>query len=165
MPGTSAGTFARRQRSGRIRDLAVIRLDRGILARKHHVHLQERARSVHAVVVELRVQRLQRAGRRRLARVDVMVAVHQDLGLHDRHDAALLAQRRVPRHRVHVREEGEVRGEPVADEDGGAPLGEPGPEIAVLAQPFAQPVEALRHGLAGEQGQRLRPRVDLDARG
>ena len=118
----------------RLGDLHGTGLRRGAGARQHHVHLEERARQVDAMLRELRVQRAQRPGGRRPARLDRVVAVHQDLRLHDRDDAGLLAERRVARHRVRVREDGEVGGDVVADEDRGAPLGEPRPELPVVAR-------------------------------
>ena len=60
------------------------------------------------MVAELSVQPVERLRGRRLAGGEVVLAVHQDLGLDDRDDAGLLTERRVPRHRVPVREHGEV---------------------------------------------------------
>ena len=55
-------------------------------------------------------------------------------------------------------------GMPLADEDRGAPLGEPRAELTVVREPLAEPVESLGDRLAGEHRQRLRARVHLDAR-
>ena len=59
--------------------------------------------SVHALLEQLAVERLERAPTvTSNDALDRVVAVHQHLGLDDRHDAGLLAQRRVPRQRVRV---------------------------------------------------------------
>ena len=110
----------------------------------------------------LLVQRVQRAPGGLLARGDRVVAVHQDLGLDDRHDVGLLAQGRVARHRVGVRVDREIGRGALADDDRRAPLREARAELAVLGESLAQPVQALGDGLAGEQRERLRAGVDLD---
>ena len=53
-------------------------------------------------------------------------------------------------------------GNPVADRDHGAPLGEARAEAAVLLEPLAQAVEPFGDRLAGSARERLRAGVDLD---
>ena len=99
-----------------------------------------------------------------VAGLDRVVAVHQHLGLDDRHEPGLLAERGVARERVRVRVEAGIGRDAVADRDHRAPLREAGAELVVLLEPLAQPVESLGHRLAGVERQRLRARVDLDPR-
>ena len=83
------------------------------------------------------------------AALDRVVAVHQHLGLDDRHDARFLAQRGVARERVRVHVDAVRRRDAVADVDvRRAPLGEARAELAVLGEPLAQAVETLGDGLA-----------------
>ena len=89
-------------------------------------------REVDALVVELVEDLVQRPRGRAVARLDVVVGVHQHLGLDDRHDPLLLAERRVARERVRVDLDAVGRGDAVADRDHRAPLGEAGAEAAVL---------------------------------
>ena len=97
------------------------------------------------------------------AALDRVVAVHQHLGLDDRHEPGLLAERRVARERVRVRPDAVLARDAVADRDHGAPLREARAELAVLLEPLAQAVEALGDLLAGRERERLRALVDLDA--
>ena len=76
-------------------------------------------------------------------------AVHQHLGLDDRHDVGFLAQRRVTRERVGVDVDAVRARDVVADRDDRAPLREPGAESAVLVEPLAQTVETFGDELAG----------------
>src|SRR5690606_13335972 len=94
----------------------------------------------------------------------VVVAVHQHLRLHHRHDALLLAQGRVAGQGVAVGLDAGTRGHVLADGDDGAPLGETGAQLRVLLQAVAQAVQALGDQLAGEAGQRHGALVDLDDR-
>jgi len=112
---------------------------------------------------ERRVGRAQRRLAHLLAALHRMAAVEQHLGLDDRHDRGLLAQRCVARERVRVRVQAGVRGNGLADGDHGAPFCEARAEPEVLGEPLAQPVETLRHFLPGAQRQILGPLVDLDA--
>ena len=91
-------------------------------------------------------------------------AIHQHLRLDDRHQPRLLAQRGVARERVAFAHTQYSLGRSVADRVCGAPLGEPGPESAILLEPLAQPVEPLGDRLALRVGERLRALVDLDPR-
>ncbi len=93
-----------------------------------------------------------------------MVAVHQHFRLHHRHQAALLAQRRVTGERVGVGLDAGARRDVVADVDHRAPLGEARAELVILLEPIAQAVETLGDDLAREAGQGMRALVDLDAR-
>ena len=93
-----------------------------------------------------------------------MVGVHQHLGLDDRDDPGLLAERGVARERLGVDPDAVAARQAVADGQGGPPLGEPGAQLVVLGEPLAEAVEALRDRLAGRAGQRLHTGVDLDPR-
>src|SRR5690606_19025232 len=81
-----------------------------------------------------------------------------------RHQALLLAERRIAGQRVGVRVDAAARGDRLADVDHRAPLGEAGTQLVVLLQPRAQAVEAFGHHLAREAGQGMGALVDLDAR-
>jgi len=120
----------------RLRDRAIVVLHRVALAGHDHVDLQQRAGQLDPVRIELAIQRVQGPAGGVLARREIVVAVHQDLGLDDRHDVGLLAQGRVARHRVRVRIDGEGGRGVGADDDRRTPLGEPGPESAVLRESF-----------------------------
>ena len=87
--------------------------------------------------------RAQRAVGHLVAALDRVRAVHQHLGLDDRDEPALDAQRRVARERVGVGLDAGVARDPVADLDHGPPLREARAEAAVLADPLAQAVEPL----------------------
>ena len=114
--------------------------------------------------VELGEHRAKRPPCHVVAGLDRVVAVHQHLGLDDRHDARLLAERRVPREGVRVRVEACVGRDAVPDRDHGAPLREARAELVVLLEPRAQAVEPLGDLLAGEARHVVRARVDLDPR-
>src|SRR5437764_1076630 len=92
-----------------------------------------------------------------------MCAVHQHLGLDDRHDPRLLAERRVAGERVRVRPDGVLARQAVRDRVRGAPLREARAQAVVLLQPLAQAVEAFGDRLALGERERLRAQVDLDA--
>src|SRR6202035_2756718 len=98
------------------------------------------------------------------AAVDVVAAVHQHFGLDDRHDARVLAQRRVTRERVRIgADAGIARHAVLADVDHRAPFGEFGAEPAIFAEPLAQAVEAFGDHFARAVRQRFYALVDLDA--
>ena len=85
-----------------------------------------------------------------LAALQRVVAVHQHLGLHDRHDAGLLAQRRVARQRFCIGIDRVGGRNARADIDHGAPFRESGAELVVLGESLAQAVESLGDGLTRE---------------
>ena len=93
-----------------------------------------------------------------------MRSVLQHLGLDDRDDAGLLAERGVAGECVRVRPDAVLARLCVADGVRRAPLGKAGSEVAVLLEPLAQAVEAFGHGLALGVRERLRALVHLDAR-
>ena len=107
---------------------------------------------------------LQRARGDLVAALDRVVGVHEHLGLDDRDDAGLLAERGVAGERMRVRADARDRRDAVADRDDRAPLREARAEPAVLLEPCAQAVEPLRDLLAGEAGQVVSAGVDLDPR-
>ena len=152
---------------GRERDLVHRRGRLAALARAHHVGLEQRALEHDVVVGERLVARgddLLRHDRRVLDRV---LAVHQHLGLDDRHEPVRLADRRVARERVRVLVDRELRrrrARHVRDLEHGAPLGEARALLVVLGAALAEVVDALRARLAVRAEERLHALVDLDAR-
>ena len=114
--------------------------------------------------MQLRVDGVEHAPGRLRRLLDRVLAVLQHLGLDDRHDPRLLAQRRVARQRVGVRPDAVLARPAAADGVGRAPLREARAEPAVLLEPLAQPVQPLgdRLGPVGQR-ERLRAQVDLDS--
>jgi len=86
-----------------------------------------------------------------------VVAVHQHLGLDDRDDPGLLAQRRGAGERVSVDLDTAAARQVIADRDHGAPLREPRAELPVLREALAQAVEALGHLLLLSPARGLAP--------
>ena len=135
----------------------------GVVAGEHHVRLQQRALEVDALVVQLGVDAPAGRGRSPVALSSIVwVAVHQHLGLDDRHEARLLGERRIARERVGVRPDAVLARPSAADRVRRAPLREARAEPAVLREPLAQPVETLGDRLAVGERERLRALVDLD---
>ena len=112
---------------------------------------------------QLRIERVQHARGDVIRALDRVRPVHEHLGLDDRHDPGLLAERRVAGERMRVRPDAVLARERVGDRVRRAPLREARAEVAVLLEPPAQPVEAFGDGLAFGERQRLRAQVDLDA--
>ena len=112
----------------------------------------------------LGVQRVEGVGGGRFTGGEIVVAVHEDLGLDDRHDPGLLAEGGVAGHRVAVRDAGERGRQPVADDDRGAPFRESCPQAVILGEAFPQPVEPFGDRFAGEGRERLGAGVHLDPR-
>ncbi len=135
----------------------------GFLARNDHVGLEHGAFQGHARLVELVIDRAQHPFGDAVAGVDVVGAVHQDLGLDDRHDLLFLAERRIAGERVRIGLDAGPGRNPVADIDDGAPLGELRAQRAIFGKPLAQPIETFGDDLARAVGQGLGPLVDLDA--
>ena len=98
IPGTSAGTWRRKlctvSSRDRLRASACVGQP---LPGDHHVRLEQRPAQVDVLLVELGEDRAQRAPGHLVADLDRVVGVHQHLGLDDRHEPGLLAQRRVAR--------------------------------------------------------------------
>ena len=140
------------------------RLLRAALPRDHHVRLQERPAQVDPLDQQLVERPLQRARGDVVAALDRVVGVHEHLGLDDRDDAGLLAERGVAGERMRVRADARDRRDAVSDRDDRAPLREARAEAAVLLEPCAQAVEPLRDLLAREAREVVSARVDLDAR-
>jgi hypothetical protein len=92
-----------------------------------------------------------------------VIAVHQHLGLDDRHQILFLAQGRIARERMRIGADAIVARDAGADIDDGPPFAEFRAELAILDQSLAQAVEAFGDGLAGGEGKRLRSLIDLDA--
>src|SRR5918992_1623 len=140
------------------------RLLRAGVPGQDHVRLQHHALEPDALL-EQRVEDLvQHPPRDLLRALDRMVAVHQHLGLDDRDDAGLLAERGVARQGVGVQLDRAPGGQGLArDRDHRSPLGEARPELAVLRQAPSKAVESLCDGFARRARERLRTGVDLDA--
>ena len=117
-----------------------------------------------AIEIERVVDGIQRPFRDLLAAVDVVIAVHQHLGLHDRDEPGLLAERRVARERVRVRPDAVLAGDAGADRVGRAPLREARAEPVILLQPLAlTDGETITEGLDGLR-ERLEEYRELGAR-
>ena len=103
MPGTAAGTWRLRQRTVAVATCSGVACVGALLARDHHVGLEDHAFEMDAVPLELREHLGQHvASRDLLAALDRMRAIHQYLGLDDRHDVLFLAERRVARQRLGI---------------------------------------------------------------
>ena len=92
-----------------------------------------------------------------------VIAVDEHFGLHDRHDAFRLADRRVRRQRFRVGLDAERRGIAVGDAVDLAPLGEARALSLVGLETLGQAIEAARDQIAGRIGEGHRALVDLDA--
>src|SRR5207244_9012776 len=103
---------------------------------------------IEALIVQLRVDRLEDAAGCLPALRDRVRAVLQHLRLDDRNDVGFLAERRVPGERVRVRPDAVLARLVGGDRVGRAPLREARAELAVLLEPPAKPVETLRGRLA-----------------
>lgn len=79
-----------------------------------------------------------------LAALQVVVAVRQDLGLDDRHDAVHLAHGRVAGEHVRVLEHRLVAGRVMSDLEHAAPLREMAAVLLVLGAALAQVVQTCR---------------------
>jgi hypothetical protein len=134
-PG-NRGRHVLRQRVQRRRGNLV---DAGAVARlvagEDHVRLEQRPLDVDALVEELGVDGREDARRDEAAPLDRVRPVLQHLGLDDRDDSRLLAQRGVAGERMRVRPDAVLARHRVADRVRRAPLGEAGTEPAVLLEP------------------------------
>jgi hypothetical protein len=94
-----------------------------------------------------------------------VVAVHQDLGLHDRHQAVLLHRAGVAGQAPGVLAHRQLRGSAVgADLQHGAPFGEAGTTGVIAGRPLRQALQPGAPALARHAaGQGLHPLVHLDA--
>ena len=167
MPGTAAGTVRRKQRTVASATCCGLACVRVLLAGDHHVGLEQDRLERNAVARELGEHRAQRALGCGEAGLDRVAAVHQDLGLDDRHQILLDGDGGVARQRVGVGVDREIGRDALVldvDVDHGAPLGEARAELAVFGAALAQPVEAFGDLLVGRSGERLGAGVDLDAR-
>lgn len=94
-----------------------------------------------------------------------MGAVHEDLGLHDGHQAVLLANAGVAGQGLHVLLDGQLRGSAaVRDADHAAPLGKACAHGVVLCAPRAKVSDALGHRLAIGAGNGLHSLVHLQSK-
>ena len=85
---------------GCLGNLFVGHLLRRLVARQHHVRLEEQPLERASLFEQLVEHRLLRGLRHVEGAINGVIALHVHLGLHDRHDARFLAQRRVARERV-----------------------------------------------------------------
>jgi hypothetical protein len=156
MPGTAAGTVFRQALRRHLGHFLAAGLIRALLARDHHVRLQDRPFQDHALIKQLGVEPLEGELGHFITALDGVIAIHQNLGLDDGDDIGFLAQRRVAGQRVHVHIHGVLGGNVLAiDVDDGAPFGEARAQIMILGQTLAQTIEALGDGLAFGARQRL----------
>jgi hypothetical protein len=114
-------------------------LDRVQGAGHHHVRLEDHALEDDTLAVELVEQRDERGLRDVEAAIDVVVAVHQHLGLDDRHDPRLLAERGVAGERVGIGVDAIGARDVLADVDDRAPLGEAGAELVIFGSRSRRP--------------------------
>ncbi len=103
-----------------------------LLAGNDHVGLEHNAVKSNAVVAELLKDNLEGARGDLKAAVNVVVAIHQDLGLNNGHNAALLAQGRVAGQQEGIHADGTVGGDARANGDHSTPLGKASAELVVL---------------------------------
>mmetsp|Transcript_38527 Transcript_38527/g.110170 ORF Transcript_38527/g.110170 Transcript_38527/m.110170 type:complete len:234 (-) Transcript_38527:91-792(-) len=98
--------------------------------------------------------------------LDVVVAVRQNLGLHDRHQLVLLADGRITRECVCGFLDGEVGGFAGGLVDGqhGTPLSEPSTLVVVVLATLPQTIQTLCGGLSVAEWEWHEALVDLDAR-
>ena len=135
-----------------------------LLARHDHVGLEDDALQLHAGIEQLAEDRFQHPAGDALASCDVMGAVHQHFGFHDRHDAVFLGQRRIAGQRLGIGIDAIVGGNAIGDIDQRPPLGEARAQLVIFDETFAQPVQPFGDGLARAAGQGLGAGIDLDAR-
>ena len=147
----------------RIRDLVDALLLRVLQARQHHVRFQQHAFEQHALCVDLVEHRTKDLLGDRLAPGQRMPAIYQNFRLDDRHQADLLAQRRVARERMRIGENAATGRKPGIHRDHGAPLGEPRAETRVTGETLTQTVETFGDLFPGVARQRVCAGVDLDA--
>ena len=155
IPGTAAGTCWYRK-SIVAAATSSTPAPSGVVAREHHVRLQQRAaKSTRWSRSSVKTACSTRPVAARS--LDRVRAVHQHLGLDDRDDAGLLAERRVPRERVRVRPDAVLARHVGADRVRRAPLREARAELAVLLEPPAQAVETLGDRLASASASGFAP--------
>src|SRR5207245_9279447 len=162
-PGHRGRYMAKEATNRLVCDLVVRDLARRVVTRQHHVRLEQDSFRLHALVPQLREDRVQRSRRDLEASLERVVAVHQHLRLHDRDEARLLYKRRITGKRVRIRPDAVLTRDLFADRDHRAPFGEPRAELAVLGESLAQAVEPLGDRLAFGKRERLGAGVDLDA--
>ena len=97
---------------------------------------------------------------------DVVVAIHQDLGLHDGHEALLLHGAGVAGQAPGVLAHRQFAGAAIAaDAQHGAPFGKAGASGVIAFRPLRQAAQAGAPGFARQPaGEGFNPLVDLDAR-
>ena len=95
--------------------------------------------------------------------LDVVVAVHQHLGLHDGHHAHRLADRRIAGQHLGIGLDAQRGGRAVLDLVDLAPLGETGALFLVGLQALGQAIQPLGDEIAGGQRQGDLALVHLDA--
>ena len=93
MPGTAAGTLTAEAAERGGRDLRHRGLTRTVLAGDDHVRLEQHPFQRDPLLGQLTEHGAQDRARDFLAALDGVRAVHQHLGLDDRHEAGLLAER------------------------------------------------------------------------
>ena len=133
-------------------------------SREHHVRFEEGALQVDVVVAESLVDGCEGPLGRIDAGLEVVVAVRQDLRLHDGAEAVHLADAGVAGQDVGVLPDRELRGLLAADFQNAAPLGKAGTSLVVLLAALSKSVEPLGGRLIVRAQQLHDSLVHLDAR-
>ena len=92
-----------------------------------------------------------------------MFSVHQHFRLDDRHQMLFLAERGVSPKGVCIRNHTRSARQRIRNTKNGSPLGKASTHVTVRCEAVAKPVEPFGNRFAGRTGQRLGPRVNLDA--
>ena len=139
-------------------------LPRVLLAGHHHAWLQQRVLENYSVSMQ-RVKHFVQNGLGDLGTaVDAVIAVDQDLGLNDRHDAMLLADRGIAGKRFGVGLDRKPTRKRVGHVVDGAPFREACALLLVTIKALRQSVQPLGDFVTGCVGQWNLAGIDLDPR-
>jgi len=139
-------------------------LSGAILTGAHHVGLQEGTFQQDVVPVEAPVYVGEHTLSLVSSTVDIVITVHEDLGLNDGHKAVLLADSGIAGERLGVLLERDLGGAASGgvDLEHGSPLGEAGTSLVVLSAPLTEAIEALGDGLTISTGEGYHSLIYLD---
>lgn len=130
----------------------------------YHVRLQEAAFKDDVVVSQGFEGRGQDTLRDVGAVLDTVPAVHEDLWLHNGHEAILLGDARLPREDICIRLDRQLRRRAaLLDMQDTPPFGEASALGIVLGAAIPEAVDALSHSLAVRARQNLHALIDLDS--
>ena len=164
MPGTAAGTCRRKQRSVATATSSTRSRTSAILARDHHVGLEQHELQHDTLLEEGTEHSVKDRASDILAALDCVRSVHQHFRFDDRHKLLLLTERGVSRQGVCVGTHARGARQRVRNANDRPPLREAGAHTAVLGEAIPKSVEPFGDLLVGRAGERLRASVDLDAR-